>query len=202
MSSTNRGTERAENDRYMTPERVAATCVHRLWFDGWLSPNHPLDLLEPHAGAGSFVAAMRQHFPRASITAADIVDDSDRWQSVGASRVHVGDFLTDTPQPDVWAEWDAIVGNPPYASAEAHVRRALGRVVDHGGIVAMLLPLSFLESQTRIPFWREHPAACIYVLAERPSFTGKGTDSNAYGFFIWQSRRVKYPTRLEVISWR
>jgi len=40
------------------------------------------------------------------------------------------------------------------------------------------------------------------VLSERPSFTGKGTDSNAYGFFVWQNRRVKYPTRLEVISWK
>lgn len=77
-------------------------------------------------------------------------------------------------------------------------------------MVAFLLPLSFLESAERgvkskvhkTPFWKEHPATCVYVLSERPSFTGKGTDSNAYGFFVWQNRRVKYPTRLEMISWR
>lgn len=78
---------------------------------------------------------------------------------------------------------DWIVGNPPFTGAEAHVRMAL-REASVG--VAFLLRLAFLESAARIPFWREHPAADVHVLSRRPSFTGSGTDSAAYGWFVWR----------------
>lgn len=199
MSSTGRGTERAENDRYMTPEKLARTCCHRLWFDGWLSPYANHDLLEPSAGEGSFVRAMREHFPQSSITANDIVDASEQWQSLGASHTRSDDFLSILRGEGLW---DAVIGNPPYSEAESHVRGAIQLVQAFGGVVGQLLPLGFLESKARIPFWKEHPAACVYVLAERPSFTGKGTDSNAYGFFVWKRGGLPTPTRLEVVSWK
>ena len=41
------------------------------------------------------------------------------------------------------------------------------------------------EGRARRSFWAEHPASKVVVLSGRPSFTGAGTDSCAYGFFIW-----------------
>ncbi len=86
---------------------------------------------------------------------------------------------------DPWPDW--IVGNPPYAVAEEHVRKAIGVAPR----VAFLLRLAFLESLERIPFWKEHPCRTVWVLSKRPSFTGGGsTDSCPYGFFFWDRSPV------------
>ncbi len=59
-----------------------------------------------------------------------------------------------------------IVCNPPYAAAEAFVRRALGIASDR---VVMLLQGKFLYSQRRYPLFAEHPPSSIYFLSTRPS---------------------------------
>ncbi|MEL6348943.1 MAG: hypothetical protein AAFV53_37915, partial [Myxococcota bacterium] len=60
----------------------------------------------------------------------------------------------------------------------------------------------FVESKRRIPFWAEHPARHIWMLAERPSFTGGGTDSAAYAA-IWWDREHDGPTTCQPgWSWR
>ena len=41
----------------------------------------------------------------------------------------------------------------------------------------------------------------VWVLAERPSFTGGSTDSAAYGWFWWDLEH-QGPTELGVLSWR
>lgn len=206
MSSTGRGAERAENDRYFTPYPLARELCRQLTYDGFLQKDASIDLLEPHAGAGSFVEAMRDTFKNASITANDIVEDRERWLSLGADETRAEDFTKLRGE----GHFDGIIGNPPYSEAEKHCRFALDNVDPWYGVVAFLLPLGFLESKERnvqskvhqVPFWKQHPATCVYVLAERPSFTGKGTDSNCYGWFVWQNRRVQYPTRLQVLSWK
>ena len=45
------------------------------------------------------------------------------------------------------------------------------------------------------------PCKKVFVLSERPSFTGGATDSSAYGFFWWDVMN-NGPTELEVISWK
>jgi hypothetical protein len=51
--------------------------------------------------------------------------------------------------------------------------------------IIMLLRLAFLESKSRFMFWQQYPLSKLFVLSCRPSFVGKGTDSAAYGWFIW-----------------
>jgi hypothetical protein len=72
------------------------------------------------------------------------------------------------------------IGNPPYLDAAAHVAKAL----EVAPIVAFLLRLNFLGSAKRLNFWRHHPAD-VYVLSERPSFDGEGTDATEYAWFVW-----------------
>ena len=43
---------------------------------------------------------------------------------------------------------------------------------------------ALLDVGERAPFHAEHPAY-IYPLAKRPSFTGEGTDSAAYAWWVW-----------------
>jgi hypothetical protein len=68
----------------------------------------------------------------------------------------------------------------------------------------MLLRLAFVESARRFVWWERHGArlAHVYALAERPSFTGGGTDSAAYGWFVWGPSPVVGGPRFSVLSWR
>jgi hypothetical protein len=49
----------------------------------------------------------------------------------------------------------------------------------------MLLRLNFLGSSVRAQFMRSHTPD-VYVLPNRPSFTGNGTDSIEYTWFVWR----------------
>jgi hypothetical protein len=93
----------------------------------------------------------------------------------------VDDFLV----LDFDRKLDWVVGNPPFGDAAAHVRKALALRPRYG--VAFLLRLGFLESEKRRAFWLENPLSEVHVLTRRPSFTVSGTDSAAYGFFVWRT---------------
>jgi hypothetical protein len=163
--------------------------------DEFLSYRRWGDVLEPSSGDGAFCRAIRRY--------ATFLDGIDLEPKDGAKRAcdghNQGDFLT----LQSVSGYDLILGNPPFSGAEAHVRHALS-LLNPGGCLAFLLRLAFTESAARVGFWREFPASKIVVLAERPSFTGGGTDNAAYGFFIWEKTRI--PGRATEIvpgwSWR
>jgi hypothetical protein len=173
MSSTPKG-ERRPLDAYYTPDDVAARCVAVI-------PGGVRGLLvwEPSVGGGAFLRALEANGAQ--------VWTSDINPEIGA-RV-TGDALAIHPPPET--AW--TIGNPPFSDAEAHVRHALSRTPG----VAFLLRLAFLESIKRRPLWQAHPPAAVYVLSERPSFTGGATDSAAYGFFIWHRAHVGAP----ILGW-
>jgi hypothetical protein len=201
MSATGRSDVRIEGDRYNTPEPLAAKLVELLVRDEWVSRRRPVRVLEPHAGTGSFVRALRAQLPNARIRANDVEGNVLRWSRLGADDYRVGDFLA---MPTTPVRFDLIAGNPPYLPAESHVRHAL-EMLAAGGVLAFLLRLGFLESQDRIPFWRSHPPAGLYPLSERPSFVGGGTDQTAYGWFVWENAAAseqRRPFRFEVVSWQ
>lgn len=188
MSATNRGGVRRAGDAYQTPPSLCLFLVDLL-------PDSPQCILEPSTGTGNFVRALRTRHRTASIHAVEpyafgVFADGYADHTY---MVRFEDFMPEK-------RFDLIIGNPPYSLAEAHVRRALG-MLWHGGKLAFLLRLAFLESQKRLPLWREYPPEQIHVLSERPSFTGGGTDSAAYGFFIWRAGFVG-KTTLDVVSWK
>ena len=184
MSSTNRGGQRIEADRYYTPDTLAAACV------ATLPSLRGGFMLEPHGGGGAFVRAMLA--AGATVLAFDIDPNAPGRSSTPAAHWKTTDFLT-TPFRTPIAErprW--IVGNPPYNDAEAHTRHALTGATEG---VAFLLRLAFLESVRRLPFWQAHRPSAVYVIVPRPSFTADGkSDSAAYGWFVWHIDSVLTPT--------
>jgi hypothetical protein len=86
------------------------------------------------------------------------------------------DYLS-TPFDNV----DLILTNPPFSIAEQFVEKAL---LESNSVV-MLLRLNWLGSQKRYDFWLKNPATGLIILSKRPSFTGTGTDSTEYAWFIW-----------------
>ncbi len=178
------GAGRDHLDRYYTPADLARVLVDGIGID---SDDR---ILEPSAGGGAFVRAARAH--GAHVTALDI--DQQAAGLADADRGLTCDFLGFRPRGE---RFDLVLGNPPYAPAEAHVRHALAIAPR----VAFLLRLAFLESTKRLDLWKVCPLSHVAVLAQRPSFTQGGTDSAAYGFFLWD-RDHRGPTTLEIVSWR
>ena len=172
MSSTT-GTNRRAGDIYYTPDDLADALTGLL--------NIGLDdvVWEPHAGGGAFVRAAltwTTHVlasdvdPAAPFMADERCSGAKRWTE---------EFLSCAPA--LWFRPDVIIGNPPFRDFEAHVSHALR----HTPRVAFLLRLAAMESKKRVEIWRRWPLSRVYVLAERPSFTGGGTDSCPYGWFIF-----------------
>lgn len=187
MSSTGRiAGKRLALDRYMTPDELARALVHQLH-----PAMEPRVVLEPHVGGGAWLRAAREAWPSAYLLANDLDPE--------APGLELGDEATIRD----WSEWsgpvpDLILGNPPFRVAEQHTRRALEVTGRH---VVFLVRQGFLASRKRLALWQEHQPRAVIVLAERPSFTGGGTDSADYCMVWWDKRYQGTPT-LHWLSWR
>lgn len=179
--------ERRALDAYYTPDDVALKCVQAIGLAS--GPTQPR-VLEPSVGGGAFARALRSQW-RAIIDGLDIDEKATGLVDCDAHEVIDFDHYSADP-----GSFDWVVGNPPYIVAESHVRKALS--LEPAAGVAFLLRLGFLESEERVPFWKQHPPAEIHVLTKRPSFTGNGsTDATAYALFIWRTGHASPP----VLGW-
>jgi hypothetical protein len=82
---------------------------------------------------------------------------------------------------DYDGEVDLVFTNPPFSLAQEFIEHALACAPT----VIMLLRINFLGSQKRYDFWQQFPPDGLFILSKRPSFTGKGTDSIDYAWFVW-----------------
>lgn len=104
---------------------------------------------------------------------------------------HHLDFLNN--DTGYFRDFGAVITNPPFSLAMEFLQRGL-QCVNHGGYVALLLRLAFLESEDRSEFLRSHKPEFIYIHPKRMSFTPDGkTDSCAYAHIVW--RRGYYPKK-------
>ena len=193
MSRTNRSGEgRISLDAYYTPDRLAEACLST--FSPAVSPKV---VVEPSVGGGAYARAIRKRWPNVHLVGYDL-------NKTAQGAALCDDFY--------WTNWatvaptqkcDMVLGNPPYSEAEEHVELALRRVKS-GGMVGMLLRLSFASGKGRVPFWqkRTQDLYSVHVLAERPSFTGGTTDACDYGWFVWRPGVQNVPTFYPGWSWK
>lgn len=177
MSATNRGSKRVEADFYPTPISV----IHNFL------DNHPLQdgaILEPCAGNGYFVKAIRDKGYENKIIVNELrEEEDDNLKSVGADTIYHENFLEYIPKND---NVKTIITNPPYSLAQEFVEKCMELYPESE--IIMLLRLAFLESKKRYDFWQRNPVSKLYILSQRPSFTGKGTDATAYAWFVWNNK--------------
>jgi hypothetical protein len=57
--------------------------------------------------------------------------------------------------------------------------------------ICFLLRLGFLESEARREFFQQMGVPDLYILPNRPSFTGQGTDASTYAWFLWSEQPAK-----------
>ena len=173
MSATGRGAERREADYYPTP----AWCVLRL-LDHVELPGRVW--LEPSAGEGHIIRAVTSVRTDVLWTACELREGCGAPLRSLRIPVQIGDFLAIENTAKV-PTYDAALGNPPFALAQEFIERSLEWAQE----VIFLLRLSFLESQKREAFFGRVGVPDVFVLPERPSFTGEGTDSCAYAWMRW-----------------
>lgn len=179
MSATNRnGLKRIEHDFYPTPVDVVSKFLNYYNIkDG--------NILEPSAGNGHFLEALRINGYLNNITSVEIRSE-EKENLIKYGKVFIDDFLT--WQPD--KKYKTIITNPPYSLALPFLEKCF-EISEKDTEIIMLLRLSFLESKKRYEFWKKHPLSELYVLSQRPSFTGKGTDATSYCFMIWNNSNIQ-----------
>jgi len=149
---------------------------------------------EPHAGGGSFLRALEN--ADVKLTATDL--SPDEGVTFRNGRVpEQADFLTWLPG-EQRPEW--IIGNPPYTTAEAHIRHAISVSARH---VVFVLRLAMLEGVGRADgLWAETPLREVMVLAPRPSFTSNGrTDTKTAYAAFWWDRTWGSPPQVRWLRW-
>ena len=171
MSATNRGRERNIADFYATPIEVIENFLkHYNLNEG--------SILEPSAGNGNFSRVIKQKYPNYNLDQIEVIDE-EKSNLLQYGNVEINDFLQTTKVKD----YATIITNPPYSLAQEFVEHSFNLYPNAD--VIMLLRLAFLESKKRYDFWQKHPVNELYILSQRPSFTGKGTDATAYAWFVW-----------------
>lgn len=184
LSATNRGAARSEADYYPTP----AWCVQRLLDHVELPKGR---WLEPSAGEGHILRAVHSIHPRLRIDAVELRATCRGLLELDATCITIGDFLQ---IPPVFPAYAVALGNPPFLLAQEFIEHSLRSA----GQVVFLLRLSFLESQKREAFFTRVGVPDVFVLPERPSFTGEGTDSCAYAWMRW-IRGKKQESRVSIL---
>jgi hypothetical protein len=199
MSRAGPHAERRALDFYATPDPLALAICERLWR---YVPN-PRYVVEPSAGTGAFVRAIRKTWPATHIGAVEInracVPSLD---AAGADLVWADDWLDHARAA---AEWNVppelIVGNPTYLQAQAHIEAGM-HWLGIGGRLAFLLRLNFLGSSARVDFWRRGELESVSTISPRPSFTGDGkTDGTEYALFVWRKGHTGPAVLGEPLTW-
>jgi hypothetical protein len=167
---------------YFTPIEAVSSLLH---IEG---PYLPKSLWEPAAGDGAIVRPLRESGYQ--VVASDIAD-------YGLEDCQTGvDYLT-AKRP---AHVKGIVTNPPYKLAARFADKAMQEVP----YLALLLRTNFLESTNRLPFFREHEPARIWIssrrlpMMHRFGWSGPRAPSNTcFAWFVWD----KTATQKRIVDW-
>ena len=137
-------------------------------------------ILEPSAGNGNIIKALRNKGINSHITALEIREEEEINLSNISDEVIITNFL----EWETDRKFDVIIGNPPYTYAREFVEKCLNLLSDNGKLI-FLLRTAFLESKSRYDFWQKNPLSDLYVLSKRPSFINGKTDATSYSWFVW-----------------
>jgi hypothetical protein len=166
----NSAPETADLDSYQTPIELTRALIH---IEGDRIPHV---CWEYGAGTGNIVTALRES--GRTCYASDIFD-------YGFPGCKIEDYRDAVPEWDV----EGIVTNPPFTFALEFLQKSLREVP----YVAYLLRTNFLESVGRLPFFREHPPARVWISSRRfnmhrHGYTGPRVSSNqSFAWFCWQA---------------
>ena len=189
MSVIKEKTKRKPYDFYATPIDVIENFMKYIDLNKYGNK-----ILDPGAGNGNISTVIKKMYRWKNVTALEIREEEREKLKTFCNNVIIDNFL----EISNLEKYDIIIGNPPYSLAREFVEKSL-ELLSENGILVFLLRTSFLESKSRYEFWQKNPLSELYVLSKRPSFTGKGTDSASYAWFIWDKSNKENKQKIKVI---
>ena len=187
MNKANKKKKRVRCDYYPTPLKDIRTFLDFYKIE-------ECSILDPAAGTGNFERVLKEYGHNINnIDCVEMQWELERKLAMQAKNVIIADYLKWEPTK----KYDLIITNPPYGKAMEYVEKAL-REINENGKVIMLLRTAFLETQKRYKeFWSKenNKLSGLYTLAQRPSFTGRGTDATSYSWFVWDKSTDKQEIR-------
>lgn len=196
MSSTNRGSDRARLDYYVTLINAIKDFLYAhiggVQADEWEASGGEPIILDPCAGGDSLN-------PMSYPTALKEVWNVNNIKTIDIRKDSLAEIKDDYLNVKLDYKPDIVITNPPFYLAMEIIQKALKDVADDGSVI-MLLRLNFLGSQQRKKFLQENLPSYIYVHSKRMVFTKDGgTDSIEYAHFVWhKNERNKY-SKLKVV---
>lgn len=182
MSAKGRGTKVEPFEYYATPPAPVQQLLRDVHFPGgrWL---------EPGAGSGSIIRAVNKVRQDVDWTAIELQERMRRRLEATGATTLIGDFL----RKSMHGDFALALGNPPFSLAAHFVRRSLHLANE----CCLLLRLNWLGSSTKRRWVFEHYGLPdLFVLAERPSFVGQGTDATDYAWMRWKRGGQKGTTKI------
>jgi hypothetical protein len=161
MSSTNRGSQRVENDLYETnPKSTNAFLDHFTLKKG--------AVLECCAGRGAISREIRKRYPESDNPITQVENNTDHQEVLSQyGHTWMYNFL-------LWPSWfkpqklTTIITNPPFSLAREIIERCF-EIAEPGTDIIMYLRQAFFSSEGRRDFWEAHPLQQYYPLINRPS---------------------------------
>jgi len=191
MSSTARGTQRNDNDYYVTPQQTINEFLDQFEKDYDFNPEGKFGL-DPCAGG---CEKYEMAYPKALKAKGFNLHSVDIRADSRADYVCV-DYL-EKPFKQLHS---FIITNPPFLIATEFAEKAFNEVFE-GGYVVFLNRLNWLGSKKRKTFWNKAPLKHIYVHSKRPGFNPEkpnSTDSIEYAHFVFQRGYVG-PSHISII---
>lgn len=132
---------------FPTPPAIVAMMIDR----SELRPEHRV--LEPSAGSGNILDAIRNECPSAAVTAFEVSPRLVRILCLKGHEVKQGDFMAEDPSP----VFGRVLMNPPFEAGQdiEHVRRAFSWLAPGGRLVAIMSPGAFYRSDRKATEFRE-----------------------------------------------
>lgn len=175
---------RHEHDEYLTPD----WSIRRFLEKYKILPGTVC--FDPCASRGSMIQFVRQVRPDLARWLALEINPACAHDLAKVTGLPVeavqGDFLAlakpEVPDPEIFT-----LSNPPYSKAQQFIEQGLA----YTKRVAYLLRLNFLADgrKGRAGFAEKHKPG-VFVLPNRPSFDGWGTDGTEYAWFVFGDPEV------------
>lgn len=199
MTAKNIGGKSDVHDRYYTPVWCVEECLSRI-VPVELIHKSPI-FLEPGAGSGNIVRTVAKTFPNAKIHAFDL-KKAGSWTGADL-RINGWNFLKEGHPTSDAVQWmkrakmegflyDVIVGNPPYTYALDFMERSLLM----SRCVIMIVRQGFMSSKKRREFFQKNKPDAVFLLPNRPIFTGNHGDTADYCWIRWRTDLKVNQTKL------
>ena len=188
--------ERAANDYYSTPTEEVLNILRTFGHD---FSNETI--LEPCAGEGHMAKGIADYLKEkecdgTTLFCTEYKERTCKFDEIGIMYGEKYDFLADD-YPDFDGAIDWIIMNPPYATIEPFMIRAL-EIANKG--VIMLGRIQCLEGEGRYEHvFKDNPPTYVYTYVDRIQCWKNGekptgTSAQGYAWFVWQSDKAGQET--------